>query len=267
VGEKEGGGWFSSVAPYLGFPHAAVEGTEGVKATGEAVEHAEQAMAPNAAGYAPALVAPEVAGAAAGAPTFGQTVSAAQHAAGGGGALNMANKVLAPLALASGAYDMYGSGKDMKEHGANLENTPDMVKGGAEVVSGGIGTVGLGGAILSGLGFGGAGAAATGAAAAAAPVAAVAGAGAAGMAVGAGMANVADSDLTKTGAWGKNDSGNNNSAMDWGAGWGTWVDSHTGDKNPADPSILGGIAAGAGGIVGGFAGTAQAGWNKAASWL
>jgi hypothetical protein len=62
--------------------------------------------------------------------------------------------------------------------------------------------------------------------------------------------------------WGKDaDTGQNKSAMDWGAGWGTWVDSHTGDKNPANPSVLGGIAAGAGGIVGGIAGTAQGGWN------
>ena len=52
--------------------------------------------------------------------------------------------------------------------------------------------------------------------------------------------------------WGKDDSGANKSAMDWGAGWGTWVDTHTGDRNAANPSILGGVAAMAGGVAGGW---------------
>jgi hypothetical protein len=95
----------------------------------------------------------------------------------------------------------------------------------------------------------------------AAPVAAVAASGALGMTVGNQMAKFADSDATKDGTWGQNDAGKNQSAMDWGSSWGTWVDSHTGDENPANPSILGGIAAGAGGIVGGIAGTAQGLWN------
>ena len=55
--------------------------------------------------------------------------------------------------------------------------------------------------------------------------------------------------------------------MDWGAGWGTWVDTHTGDKNAANPSILGGVAAMAGGVAGGFAGTAQADWPTLAPLL
>jgi hypothetical protein len=96
----------------------------------------------------------------------------------------------------------------------------------------------------------------------AAPVAAVAGAGALGMTVGNQMAKLADSDATKDGTWGQNaDTGKNQSAMDWGANWGTWVDTHTGDGKASSPSILGGIAAGAGGIVGGIAGTAQGLWN------
>jgi hypothetical protein len=95
----------------------------------------------------------------------------------------------------------------------------------------------------------------------AAPVAAVAASGALGMTIGNQMAKFADSDATKTGAWGQDDSGKNQSAMDWGSNWGTWVDKHIGDKNPANPSILGGLAAGAGGIVGGIGGTAQGLWN------
>ncbi len=259
--KDEGGGWSS----LLGLPHAAVEFVEGAHATHEAIETAESVVTGAPGMYAPALVAPEIAGAAAGFPTFMQTIESAQTAAAGGGALNMANKVLAPLALASGVMEGKDAIGDMSKKGANLENVPNLIKGGLETVSGGIGTLGLLGSGLSAVGATGAGAGATAAAAAAAPVAAVAGAGAAGMLVGDGMAHAADSNLTKTGVWGKDEGGNNKSAMDWGAGWGTWVDSHTGDKNPANPSVLGGIAAGAGGIVGGVAGTAQAGWNKLTS--
>ncbi len=254
--KDEGGGFWNKV---MGLPHAATEFLEGSHATKEVVEGAEavkHSFAGTGIGLTPALES-----AAEGAPSFMQTVRQAQFAAQGSGGLTMASKALAPLALASGVMDMWGSGKDMKEKGANLENTPEMVKGGLEATAGGIGTMGLLGSALSALGFAGAGSAVGGAAAAAAPVGMVAGAGAAGMAAGAGMAEAADSKYTKTGLWGKDEGGNNKSAMDWGAGWGTWVDSHVGDKNPANPSVLGGIAAGAGGIVGGIAGTAQAGWN------
>jgi hypothetical protein len=83
----------------------------------------------------------------------------------------------------------------------------------------------------------------------------------AGLATGTGMANVADSSYTKTGLWGQDaDTGQNRSAMDWGANWGTSVDKMLGNT---EPSVLGGIAAGAGGIVGGIGGAAQGAWN----WL
>ena len=77
-------------------------------------------------------------------------------------------------------------------------------------------------------------------------------AGAAGVAAGTGMAELADSSLTKTGAFGTNpDTGQNQSAMDWGASWGTdWDKAH----NQGQPSITGGVLAGLGGIVGGIGG-------------
>jgi hypothetical protein len=264
--QKEGGehkSWWQSL---LGLPHGATEFAEGLGATKEVVEGAENVkhiMSPLGIGLTPALES-----AAEGAPSFMQTVRQAQFAAGGSGGMTMASKLLAPLALFSGASEMWDSGKEMKEHGAGLDNTKDMTKGVLETTAGGIGTLGLIGSGLSWLGgatglagLGGAGAAASAGAAAAAPVGMVAGAGAAGMAVGDLMAHAADSDKTKTGLWGKTEGGQNKSAMDWGAGWGTWVDSHTGDKNPAHPSVLGGIAAGAGGIVSGALGTAQWGGN------
>jgi len=254
-GEHEGGFWKS----LMGGPHAVVEGVEGLHATKETVEGAERVAQAFEGTGIPLTQGLEQA--AAGNPTFMQTVEQAQFAARGGGALNAANKALAPLALASGVMESSSAIQSIAHDGANLENTPELVKGGLETVSGGIGTVGLAGSALNAAGATGAGASLTGAAAAAAPVAAVAGAGAAGMAVGTGMAHAADSSYTKTGAWGKDEAGNNKSAMDWGAGWGSWVDEHVGDKNPANPSVLGGIAAGAGGIVGGTAGTVQAGWN------
>jgi hypothetical protein len=266
--KKEGGGWLQTLgngATWLGSKaHAGVEAIEGAKATKEVVEGAE-GVAKSFAGTGIELT-PELEAAASGAPSLGQTVAQARYAAGSGeGILGTAGQALAPLALASGVMEGHESIKDMGEHGANLENTPNLVKAGLETTAGGVGTLGLAGTLLSAAGATTAGAGATAAAAAAAPVAMVAGAGAAGMAVGDGMAHAADSSYTKTGAWGKDDSGNNKSAMDWGSGWGTWVDTHTGDKNAANPSILGGVAAGAGGIVGGVAGTAQAGWNALSS--
>jgi hypothetical protein len=93
------------------------------------------------------------------------------------------------------------------------------------------------------------------------PAAAVAGAGLAGMSVGNAMAKLADSNYTKTGAFGVDpDSGKNRSAMDWGANWGTHWDKA---RNNTDPSIMGAIVAGAGGIAGGIGGAAYG----AANWL
>lgn len=95
------------------------------------------------------------------------------------------------------------------------------------------------------------------------PVAAVASAASIGLTTGNLLAKAADSDYTKTGLWGKTAGGKNKSAMDWGSSWGTWVDGHIGDKDASHPSVLGAIAAGAGGIVGGVAGAGQALYN----WL
>jgi hypothetical protein len=93
------------------------------------------------------------------------------------------------------------------------------------------------------------------------PAAAVAGAGLAGVGLGEGMAQIADSSYTRTGAFGVDpDTGKNQSAMDWGSSWGTSVDKALGNT---DPSILGGIAAGAGGIVGGIGGAGYGAYN----WL
>jgi hypothetical protein len=86
-------------------------------------------------------------------------------------------------------------------------------------------------------------------------------AGAAGAAAGYGMANLADSSYTKTGAFGTNaDTGQNQSAMDWGASWGTDYDKA---HNNGDPSIIGGTLAGLGGIVGGIGGAGYGAYN----WL
>jgi hypothetical protein len=220
------------------------------------------------------------------APTFAETVEQAQYSVASadtmGGALGKAGEWLSPFALAAGIKDGRHAVGDMEEHGANLQNGQEIVKAGLDTTAGGIGTVGLVGSMLTrfggtelaqslglgasaeagGLGSTGvaaeAGAGASAGAGALAEFGAVAGAGAGGMAMGDWMGKTADGDATRTGLWGKDDSGKNKSAMDWGAGWGTWVDTHTGDKNAAHPSVLGGIASMVGGIDAGFAGTAQA---------
>lgn len=82
-----------------------------------------------------------------------------------------------------------------------------------------------------------------------------------GLAVGTGMANIADSSYTKTGAFGVDpDTGQNQSAMDWGANWGTdWDKAH----NNSGPSVMGGVLSGLGGIVGGIGGAGYGAYN----WL
>ena len=131
-----------------------------------------------------------------------------------------------------------------------------VAKTGAEDAAGGMAEDGAADLVAAGgADAGAAGAGAAGAAAASAAL--VTGAAFAGAAGGYGMAKAADSDYTKTGVWGQDATGHDQSAMNWGAGWGTWVDSHVGDDNAAHPSILGGIAATAGGVTGGLLGTAQ----------
>jgi hypothetical protein len=86
-------------------------------------------------------------------------------------------------------------------------------------------------------------------------------AGAAGAGAGYGMAKIADSSYTKTGAFGTDaDTGKNQSAMDWGASWGTdWDKAH----NQGQASVTGGALAAAGGIVGGIGGAVYGAGN----WL
>ena len=145
-------------------------------------------------------------------------------------------KALGPL---GGAFGVVGGGLQLGKGVAELEHGDaqgafDVGQGTANAVAGGATILG------------------------AAPVAALASAASIGMTTGNLLGKAADSEYTKTGVWGQKEDGKNKSAMDWGAGWGTWVDSHIGDKNPAHPSVLGGIAAGAGGIFGGLLGAGHA---------
>jgi hypothetical protein len=260
-------GWFDMLPSLGADAHSVTELAEGAMGPGEIAEGAEQ-MVQKFEGTGIDLgsrIGDLSEGAA---PTFAETVEQAQYGAGNAGRLGGLGGVgegLAPFALMAGVIDGSEEIKEIHEQGANLENTPKLVKAGLDTTAGGIGTLGALGSLVSdvgalgaGTGVAGAGAGMSAAAGAAAPIGMVAGAGAGGMALGDWMGKTADSDATRTGAWGKDDSGKNKSAMDWGAGWGTWVDTHTGDKNAANPSILGGIAAAAGGVAGGFAGTAQA---------
>jgi hypothetical protein len=258
-GEGGVGGLLGTLA---GVPHAAMEFVEGGKATTEVSEAAEP-IASAWKGFEGMLgpLPGDIAAAAEGSPTVAQTaeqVSQAQGALGSGGA--SFGNALAPLALGSGLYESGKAIGDMSDKGANLENTPDLVKGALETTSGGIGTLGLLGAGLNAAGATGVGGSAVGAAAAAAPVGMVAGAGALGMLAGKEMGDLADSSYTKTGAFGTNEAGQNQSAMDWGANWGTnWDKAH----GNTDPSVMGGVLAGAGGIVGGIGGAGYGAYN----WL
>jgi hypothetical protein len=226
---------FGEASSWFGKAHTGVEAIEGMNATQEVVDKG-------------------------GTPTLESTFEQAQEGAESGGEslFGAVGQALAPFALASGVIEGDEQFEDAHKHGWNLDNSKKLGEAGLETTAGGIGTLGTAGTMLSAAGATSAGAGATAAAAAAAPVAMVAGAAGGGMAMGDWMGKTADSDATRTGVWGKDDGGKNKSAMDWGSGWGTWVDTHIGDKNAADPSILGGIAAGAGGIIGGIAGTAQA---------
>jgi len=77
-----------------------------------------------------------------------------------------------------------------------------------------------------------------------------------GLGLGKGMAKMADSNATKTGFWGMDpNTGQPQSAMDWGAGLGTNYDK---EHNQGNASITGGLLAAGGGILGGIGGAAQA---------
>jgi hypothetical protein len=153
--------------------------------------------------------------------------------------------------LVPGVGGLFGGMMGIKE-GVEEGGPMGVLKGtgGALELAGGVGEAAVaGGAAEAGL---------AGTLAEAGPVGVALGSG---LAIGTGMAGVADSSYTKTGFWGTDeDTGQNRSAMDWGSNWGTdWDKAHANDG----PSVMGGILAGAGGIAGGFAGAGQGAWN----WL
>jgi hypothetical protein len=199
---------------------------------------------------------------------------------GGLGVMNALGLVTGGLTMAKGADELSNGntsegGYDLLSGGASVGGAVASMAGG-EAVAGGFGAFGSGLQIGKGVAEldrgdaqgafdvlqGGAGAtsAIAGMVAEASPVAPIADAAVLGLTVGNTMAQIADSDATRTGAWGQDDAGHNQSAMDWGANWGTEWDQAHGNTGP---SIMGGVAAAAGGIVGGVAGTGQALWN----WL
>lgn len=158
-----------------------------------------------------------------------------------------------PLGIAVGVNE-YKEGVEKGDVAKALQGGVGTLAGTASTIEG-VSTI-----AAYGLGAGAAGESAGAIAAAAGTAAPVLAAGTVGLAAGTGMAKAADSDYTKTGAWGTNAAGTNLSAMDWGARWGTRYDQWAGNK---EPSVMGGIAAGLGGMAGGISGAAQAGWN----WL
>src|SRR5262245_24574146 len=123
----------------VGMPHAASEFIEGVESGHEAAHMASDVMNPVSWDIAKSGVG--------GKATFALTAETAQEAARASGGAGIGNWV-APLALASGIHEGKEAIHDMSEHGANLENTPELVKAGLETTSGGIGTLGLVGAGL-----------------------------------------------------------------------------------------------------------------------
>lgn len=158
-----------------------------------------------------------------------------------------------PLGIAIGAHEF----SEGVEHG----DVTKALQGGVGTLAGTASTLeGASTLAAYGLGAGAAGETAGGIAAASGAAAPVLAAGATGLAVGSAMAKAADSSYTKTGLWGQGADGQNLSAMDWGARWGTRYDQWAGNK---EPSVMGGLAAGFGGIVGGGLGLGHA----AANWL
>jgi hypothetical protein len=288
---KKGGGWADAALgmgrDVLGLAtgkHSITEIVEGSEGPAEIAESAEK-MAKKFEGFeGMGLDLSRIEQLAKGAePTFAETVEQAQYGVTNAdklGGVGRASQYLGPAALLSGVIEGRSSLKEMDEHGVNLENAPKLLEAGLDTTAGGIGTaglagtlmtkfagtelaqtLGLGGTVDAGVGMSGvagAGVEASAGAGAVAELGEFAGAAAGGMALGDWMGKTADSDATRTGVWGKDNSGKNKSAMDWGAGWGTWVDTHTGDKNAANPSLLGGLAAVEGGMLGGILGTVQA---------
>jgi hypothetical protein len=167
----------------------------------------------------------------------------------GAGNLSVIQTVMGPIGMALSAHEYADAVKKGDAQGAG--GAAIDVLGGAAATTEGVST------LLAAGGLTGAEAVAE----AAGPAGMVLMSGKMGYDAGTAMAELADSDATKTGLWGKDAGGNNQSAMDWGAGWGNWVDAHIGDKDPSHPSLAGGAAAAVGGIVGGIAGDVQAAFS------
>jgi hypothetical protein len=177
----------------------------------------------------------------------------AEEIAGGAEASGALGIITGPAGMATGIQEY--------REGVESGNVNQAVQGGLGTAAGTASTIeGVGTIAAYGLGDSAAAATVGGVAAdfgAAAPPLA---AGAVGFGIGTSIAHVADSDATKDGTWGVDESGNNQSAMDWGASWGTDYDKA---HNDGQPSVVGGVLAGVGGIVGGFGGAEQVAWN----WL
>jgi len=219
-------------------------------------------------------------------PLFGNQAAGSMAAnVGNMGYMKGINGVLAPLGLVSGGLGMYDGISSIAD--GTFGNTDGgLVEGGDLIgntlgaVSGAIGTAGLVGSGLTAAGgalgtgavgtaLSGAGSAVAGVAggAAATAIGGVAAAGAGGWALGSLMADASDSDRTKTGFWGTDEhTGQNQSAQDWGASWGTTVDEWLGTE-PGDWSVLGAGASMAGGIVGGIGGAAHAAGSAIGSFF
>jgi hypothetical protein len=164
-GGSEGGGFLETAQNMLSVVHAATELPEA--AVSEAAINAGEAGAPIFPGVASALGLGEES------VEAGQSLYAAGQSAEemvGGGPANL----LGPLALASGASDVYQA---LTGPQSSLENTAKGVQGAAEATSGAVGTAGLLGSLTGSAGLA-EGAAALG------PVGAVAGSFAGGMALG-----------------------------------------------------------------------------------
>jgi hypothetical protein len=191
---------------------------------------------------------------------FGAATTAGGMLPGVGGLISTGANLISGGVGTARSTDPLERGVNAAGTWGSLASLPAAIMGVMPGVSTGVGAT-------TALGSLGAGATSTGAAMAggAAAGGAVLGAGAAGFGLGTLMSQASDSDYTRTGAWGTDEQGRNQSALDWGSSWGTTVDNWIGTE-PGDWSVPGAIAAGAGGIVSGIGGAAHAGWNALTSW-
>jgi hypothetical protein len=124
------------------------------------------------------------------APLFGSArAGSLLNQAGNLPGVGVANQILGPVGMISGAMDVYDA---LSADDYNMQTWGDVLFKGAGATSGAITTTGLVGSGLTAAGATGVGATLSGAAAAAAPVGAVLGAGAAGYGIGRGLDNLVD---------------------------------------------------------------------------